>query len=96
MAAVGPRPADHVAALGHQLKLADAAEPRIDQFLTALRANPNTHPENGASCRALGPGRFDQDAPLPYQPAPPVSAAGQPGVRAETEAAADQPTGGGS
>ena len=81
---------------GHQLKLADAADPRIDQFVAALRANPNTHPENGASCDALGPGQFDQDAPPPYKPAPPVSAAGQPGVRAETETAAEQPTGDGS
>ena len=69
---------------GHQLKLADPADPRIDQFLTALRANSNTHPEVGASCQALGAGRFDQDAPPPFRPAPPVSAVGQPGVLAES------------
>jgi hypothetical protein len=71
---------------GHQLKVADAADPRIDQFVTALRANPYTHPEVGASCQALRPDQFDQDAPPPYQPAPPASAAGQPGVRGESEA----------
>ena len=73
---------------GHQLKLADPADPRIDQFVTALRRNPYTHPENGASCQALGAGQFDQDQPPPYQAAPPSSAAGQGGVRAETEASA--------
>jgi hypothetical protein len=68
---------------GHQLKLSDANDPRIDQFLTALRRNPYTHPELGASCQALGPGAFDQDQPPPFQPAPPVSAIGQPGIRSE-------------
>ncbi|MFR9802672.1 DUF3105 domain-containing protein [Pseudonocardia sp. RS010] len=86
---------------GHQLKLADPADPRIDQFVAALRANPNTHPEVGASCQALGPGRFDQDDPPPYRPAPPTSAMGQPGVRAEAESTAASgdnvaPMGGGS
>ncbi|MBN9098000.1 MULTISPECIES: DUF3105 domain-containing protein [unclassified Pseudonocardia] len=72
---------------GHQLTLTDAADPRVDQFLTALRRNPYTHPENGASCQALGPGQFDQDRPPPYQPPPPSSTVGTAGVRAETEAA---------
>ena len=70
---------------GHQLKLADPADPRIDQFLAALRANQYTHPEVGATCQALGPGQFDQDRPPPFQPAPPVTAVGQPGVRTENE-----------
>lgn len=68
---------------GHQLKLAEANDPRIDQFITALRRNPYTHPEVGASCSALGPGAFDQDRPPPFEPAPPVTAAGQAGVRTE-------------
>ncbi|OZM76396.1 DUF3105 domain-containing protein [Pseudonocardia sp. MH-G8] len=76
---------------GHQLKLADAGDPRIDQFLTALRANQYTHPEVGASCQALGPGQFDQDDPPPYRPAPPPSSVGQPGVRGETEASPAAP-----
>lgn len=71
---------------GHQLKLSDPADPRIDQFLAALRGNRYTHPEVGASCQALGPGQFDQDQPLPYQPAPAVSSIGQPGVRPESGA----------
>nr|WP_235174684.1 DUF3105 domain-containing protein [Tomitella biformata] len=35
---------------GRQLKLDDVSDERIGQFLTALRQNPNTHPEIGASC----------------------------------------------
>lgn len=70
---------------GHQLKLTDPADPRIDQFLAALRANPYTHPEVGASCQALGPGQFDQDRPPPYQPAPPVSSVDERNVHAERE-----------
>lgn len=59
---------------GHQLKLSDVNDPRIDEFIQALRTNPNTYPEVGASCQALGPGAFDQDDPPPFKPAPPVSA----------------------
>lgn len=70
---------------GHQLKLADPADPRIDQFLAALRTNQYTHPEVGATCQALGPDQFDQDQPPPFQPAPPADAVGQPGVRAQNE-----------
>ncbi len=64
---------------GHQLKLSDANDPRIDQFITALRINPNTHPEPGASCDAAN--GFDQDAPPPFAPAP---APGTPGSEPET------------
>lgn len=59
---------------GHQLKLASADDPRIDQFISALRVNQFQHPEVGASCQALGPGQFDQDDPPPFQPTPPASA----------------------
>lgn len=55
---------------GHQLKVADANDPRIDQFITALRGNPNTYPEVGASCDALGPGYFDPQNPPPFDPPP--------------------------
>lgn len=58
---------------GHQLKLSDAADPRIDQFITALRRNQYTHPEVGASCQALGAGAFDPDNPPPFVPTPAVS-----------------------
>src|SRR5690606_36339699 len=33
---------------GHQLQLDSAEDPRIARFVTALRPNPNTHPEPGA------------------------------------------------
>ena len=55
---------------GHQLKLSDPADARIDQFVAALRTNPNTHPEVGASCDALGEGYFDPASPPPFQPLP--------------------------
>ena len=56
---------------GHQLKVDNAEDERIDQFIAALRQNPNTFPEIGASCDALGPGAFDPDAPPPFEPGPP-------------------------
>ncbi len=55
---------------GHQLKLADANDPRIDQFMTSLKQNPNAYPEVGASCDALGQGAFDPDNPPPFEPLP--------------------------
>lgn len=61
---------------GHQLKLADAADPRVDEFISSLKENRYTHPEVGASCDATGPGAFDQDNPPPYVPAPAVGAPG--------------------
>lgn len=71
---------------GHQLKLADAGDERIDQFIAALRVNPNTHPEPGASCNDLGPTRgFSQDNPPPFAPAP---APGAPGSVPEVTAGA--------
>lgn len=60
---------------GHQLKLSDVNDPRIDQFIAALRSNTYTHPEPGASCDELTSQGFSQDAPPPFAPAP---AAGDP------------------
>jgi hypothetical protein len=37
-------------AWGYQLFVDSASDPRIDQFITDLRLNPNTVPEYGASC----------------------------------------------
>jgi hypothetical protein len=66
---------------GHQLKLTDVNDPRIDQFITALRINRNTHPEFGASCDEVGAANgFDRTAPPPFVPAP---APGTPGSQAE-------------
>jgi hypothetical protein len=70
---------------GHQLKLADPNDARIDQFIAALRINQYQHPEPNASCNEIGPGGFSQDAPPPYVPAP---AAGTPGVMPEVVAGA--------
>lgn len=60
-----------VQAWGRQLKLDDPMDPRLDQFVRALRQNPNTHPEVGASCDALGPGSFDPANPPPFDASPP-------------------------
>lgn len=68
---------------GHQLKLSDANDPRIDQFIASLRMNVYTHPEPGASCDELSSQGFSQDAPPPYVPAP---AAGEPGAVPEVTA----------
>ncbi len=55
---------------GHQLAVDSVGDPRIDQFIAALRSNPNTYPEPGASCDV--PTKFfDQDKPPPYV-APPA------------------------
>jgi hypothetical protein len=57
---------------GHQLKLDKADDPRIDDFIAALRTNPNgVYPEVGASCDALGPGQFDPSNPPPFDPSKP-------------------------
>jgi hypothetical protein len=79
---------------GHQLKLADANDPRIDEFISALRQNQYTHPEVGASCDAIGPPAFDQDNPPPYVPAPAVGAPGAEPEVSSTPAsvAPDAPT----
>ncbi len=66
---------------GHQLKLSDANDPRIDQFIAALRLNQNTHPEFGASCEESGPGGFERTDPPPFVAAP---APGTPGAEPET------------
>lgn len=59
---------------GHQLKLADVADPRIDEFVQALRANEVTTPEPGARCDSQGTG-FDVTNPPPFDPSPPGPAA---------------------
>lgn len=64
-------------AWGHQLKLADAADPRVDQFIFALQRNPYTVPEPQGTCNELGPGSFVQVAPPAFASAP---APGTPGA----------------
>lgn len=55
---------------GHRLELDSASDRRITQFITALRQNPSTHPENGASCSTI-PGAFDPDNPPPFDASEP-------------------------
>lgn len=52
---------------GHQLEVERADDPRIDQFIHALRANRFTHPEVGATCQISGRGGFDPENPPPFQ-----------------------------
>ncbi|MHA6796157.1 DUF3105 domain-containing protein [Pseudonocardia bannensis] len=61
---------------GHQLKLTDANDIRIDQFVQALRRNQYAHPEPGASCNEMGPGNFVQDDPPAFAPPPAPDAPG--------------------
>jgi hypothetical protein len=61
---------------GHQLKLSDPNDPRIDQFIASLRVNQYQHPEPGARCDEIGPGNFSQSDPPAFAPPP---APGSPG-----------------
>lgn len=63
---------------GHQLKVKKADDPRIDQFITALRTNRFTYPEVGATCQSMG-GGFDKDNPPPFQPGAGPNAVPMPG-----------------
>ncbi|HET6500029.1 MAG TPA: DUF3105 domain-containing protein [Amycolatopsis sp.] len=92
---------DHAISLqswGHQLKVDSATDPRIDQFITALRQNSNTYPEVGASCDALGPGMFDPSNPPPFDPAPPgpdakpMNYQGSNGAQGDTSGGMPAPT----
>jgi hypothetical protein len=60
-------------AWGHQLRVDDVTDPRIDQFIAALRQNPNTHPEPGASCGEVGAPYFQVSNPPPFVPTPKTS-----------------------
>ncbi|KDQ03076.1 membrane protein [Rhodococcus qingshengii] len=55
---------------GRQLKLDNAADARIDQFVSALRVNPNTYPEVGATC-SVPVTSFDPNNPPPFDPTTP-------------------------
>ncbi|MFD9896376.1 DUF3105 domain-containing protein [Amycolatopsis sp. NPDC059027] len=80
---------------GHQLKLDSADDPRIDQFVAALRTNPNgVYPEIGASCDALGPGQFDPNNPPPFDPSKPGPDAKPMDYKGSTGAQGEQQPGG--
>jgi Protein of unknown function (DUF3105) len=57
-------------AWGHQLKLDDPDDPRIGQFIEALRVNQYTAPEPGGRCDSEGTG-FDPNNPPPFESDPP-------------------------
>lgn len=54
---------------GHQLFVDDAEDSRIDEFIGALRLNPATYPEPGATCATL-PSSFDPANPPAFGPIP--------------------------
>jgi len=53
---------------GHQLKLDDPSDPRLVEFIEALRLNESAYPEPGASCASPF---FDVNNPPPFDPTPP-------------------------
>ena len=55
---------------GHQLALDSVADPRIDQFIAALRQNQYVYPEPGASCAEVGQPYFVQDSPPAFVATP--------------------------
>lgn len=54
----------------HQLRVTEAGDERIDQFIQALRDNEYTSPEPGAPCET-DPSLFDATNPPPFDPSPP-------------------------
>lgn len=77
-------------AWGHQLKLDSVDDPRIEQFIVALRGNQTVAPEAGGSCDEMGPGQFDRDNPPPFDPTPP----GKDAKPMDYQGAPDVPAGG--
>lgn len=76
---------------GHQLKLESPSDSRIKQFITALRLNPYTTPEVGASCSTL-PGTFDSANPPAFDGSPaPENAVKMDGVGADVNASVAPP-----
>lgn len=55
---------------GHRLAVDSVDDERIDKFISALRLNPNTFPEPGATCATL-PSTFDTLNPPPFVEGPP-------------------------
>ena len=88
---------------GHQLKVDGADDPRIDQFIRALRTNPYQHPEVGGTCDP-SPGTWDNASPPPFVGTPPppdavpmnfnVTPSGAPVTPGTSEPAAPSASGG--
>jgi hypothetical protein len=76
-------------AWAHQLKVDSAADPRIQEFITALRQNRWVYPEAGATCQEPG---FDITNPPPFDPTPPgpdaIPMTGNGGSTATTDVSA--------
>lgn len=53
---------------GHQLRLDSPEDPRLVEFIEALRLNESVYPEPGASCASP---YFDVDNPPPFDASPP-------------------------
>lgn len=62
---------------GHRLKVQTSDDPRIEQFIKALRLNEYTYPEVGSTCDQ-NPSVFDQDDPPAFDPTPPGPGAQSP------------------
>ncbi|PTR23009.1 uncharacterized protein DUF3105 [Rhodococcus sp. OK519] len=83
---------------GHQLKVDNADDERIDQFIKALRLNRYAYPEVGASCSTI-PGSFDPanppafDASAPGPDAVPMDGGGITPDANEVGGAAGVPSG---
>ena len=73
-------------AWAHQLKLDSATDPRVQQFITALRQNRWVYPETGATCQQPS---FDVANPPAFDPSPPgpgaIPMSGTGGTAATTE-----------
>jgi len=79
---------------GHQLKVDSATDPRIDEFISALRTNQYEYPEVGATCDALGAGQFDPNNPPPFDPSKPgPDAVPMAGTGAQAATNEQQPAG---
>jgi hypothetical protein len=74
---------------GHQLKLSNANDERIDQFIRSLRDNRFQNPEPGGRCDAQ-PGAFDVANPPPFDPAPPPADAVPMSGEGSTDAAEEE------
>jgi hypothetical protein len=75
---------------GHQLKVDKADDARIDEFIAALRSNPNgVYPEVGASCDEV-PGSFDPAQPPAFDPSKPGPDAKPMDYKGSTGTQADQ------
>jgi hypothetical protein len=73
-------------AWAHQLKVDSAGDPRVQEFITALRQNRWVYPETGATCQQPS---FDVTNPPAFDPTPPgadaIPMSGTGGSTATTE-----------